>query len=80
MATVLRFGRDQDHLSIAQQHLWGFIEDRQLLTVYTKTRTYQNMLLVKAPMSRTPQLGDAATFNLEFHQLRIVESKDVRVP
>ena len=31
-------------------------------------------------MTREPKLGDAATFHLEFQQLRIVESTSVRVP
>ena len=31
-------------------------------------------------MSRSPGLGDSATFNLEFNALRIVESKSVTIP
>lgn len=80
MATVLRFGVTQSHVKNVQLQLWTLIEERQLVTVHTKTKTYENMLLVRAPMSRRPEIGDAAIFSLEFQQLRIVRSEAVSIP
>jgi hypothetical protein len=53
-ATVLRFGRDANHVSIAQDMFFQLIHERTLVEVWTSTRVYSNMLLVSAPMTKRP--------------------------
>lgn len=80
VATVLRFKQTQNYVREVQAQLWKLIDDHTLLTIYTPTWTYEDMVLVKAPLTRRPDQGDAGVFNMDFRQLRIVTSSTVRVP
>lgn len=79
-ARVLRFGITKDYVAAVQDRLWDLIRERRLVTVYTRSRTYNDMLLTRAPMTKRPDLGDAATFALEFDSIRIVKSVSTKVP
>lgn len=52
----------------------------QVLTLVTRKRTYDNMLLESVTMDRGQGDGTGARFNLEFKEVRIVDTKIVPAP
>ena len=56
------------------------IKERQVMTVYTKHQTYEDMVLSRLIIPRTPQTGDAIEFRAEFVHVRFVSAQNVDVP
>ena len=79
-AQVLQFNEDFDAVAGVLATLEELQASRQLVLIITKAREYEGMFLEKIGPRRNAASGDGATFQLEFRQLRIVESKLVAAP
>lgn len=55
-------------------------ETRQVVTVYTKHRTYTDMALTSCNIPRNASIGDSLQFTLQFTKIRIVSTQTVLVP
>ncbi len=80
IANVLVFNREITPITDVKAALWKLFEDKKLVTVYTANALYKNMVLITAPMSRTPDIGDAARFHLIFKQIRVVDTASTEIP
>lgn len=55
-------------------------KDRQTITVYTKYFQYDDMAISNVGIPRSSSNGDSLSFNLEFINLRIVNTQTTKVP
>lgn len=60
--------------------LHDLMDSRELMTVYTRHKTYTNMALQSCNIPRNGNIGEALNFTLEFVNLRIVSTQTVDVP
>ena len=60
--------------------LHDLMEQRELMTVYTRYATYTNMALQSCNVPRNGNIGEALNFTLEFVAVRIVSTQTVDVP
>lgn len=60
--------------------LYELIKLKQLMTVYTKYRIYDNMLLQSVSIPRAAGQGEAIEFTAEFINIRIVSTQMVDTP
>lgn len=60
--------------------LHDLMEQRELLTVYTRYATYTDMALQSCNVPRNGNIGEALNFTLEFVAVRIVSTQTVDVP
>ena len=56
------------------------IKKREVLTVYTKHKTYSDMVLTSVTIPRSASVGEAIEFNAEFIHIRKVATQTVDVP
>ena len=55
-------------------------KSHELVTIYTRYRTYENMLIQSISIPRSPDNGDAIVFTLQAIQVRIVTSQSTSLP
>lgn len=55
-------------------------DQRKLMTVYTKYKTYTDMALQSCNIPRSGNIGEAITFTMEFINIRLVNTQTVDVP
>jgi hypothetical protein len=82
-ATVLVQQFDADHPYVAGclDALEQLRDTATLITVHSPKRVYQNMVIKKVTMERSPQTGSSgATFNIDLREIRIVTSQIVSAP
>ena len=60
--------------------LYDLIKIREPMTVYTKHRIYDNMVLTNVTIPRSAGVGEAIEFNAEFIHIRKVATQIVDVP
>lgn len=60
--------------------LYDLIKVREPMTVYTKHRIYDNMVLTNITIPRSAGVGEAIEFNAEFIRIRKVATQMVDVP
>lgn len=60
--------------------LYDLIKIREPMTVYTKHRIYDNMVLTNVTIPRSAGVGEAIEFNAEFIHIRKVATQMVDVP
>jgi len=60
--------------------LRDLIKSRLTMTVYTKHRTYPDMVLTSVRTPRTPADGESIEFTAEFTSVRFVSASEVDVP
>lgn len=60
--------------------LHELVKLKEPMTVYTKFRVYQDMVLTNVNIPRTPANGEAIEFNAEFIHIRKVATQTVDVP
>lgn len=58
----------------------SIIKARQVVTVYTKYKLYDNMIMTNLTIPRDVNIGNALEFTAEFVNVRFVESRLVEVP
>jgi hypothetical protein len=80
VARVLQFAVPFDAVLAVHEKLITLKEDGEVLTVYTSTRTYEDMVLTGVVLNKTPSEGTGAKFSLEFKKVRFVESLLVDAP
>ncbi len=56
------------------------IKKREVLTVYTKHKTYDDMVLTSVTIPRSASVGEAVEFSAEFIHIRKVATQTVDVP
>ena len=56
------------------------IKKREVLTVYTKHKTYSDMVLTNVTIPRSASVGEAIEFRAEFIHIRKVATQTVDVP
>ena len=56
------------------------IKKREVLTVYTKHKTYSDMVLTSVTIPRSASVGEAVEFSAEFIHIRKVATQTVDVP
>ena len=56
------------------------IKKREVLTVYTKHKTYDDMVLISVTIPRSASVGEAVEFRAEFIHIRKVATQTVDVP
>lgn len=70
---------NQFYQSTYQEILNAFLNST-LLTVQTKTATYQNMIIAEMPHEESPELFDALPMGLRFKQVRVVTQDSTFAP
>lgn len=80
VAQVLQFPLEFDAVLAVHNKLIDLKEKGEILTVYTSTRTYEDMVLTGVTLNKTPSEGTGAKFSLEFKKIRFVESLLVDAP
>jgi hypothetical protein len=75
-ASLSRFSRSQDVFDL----LYRLIKIKEPMTVYTKHRIYDAMILTNVTIPRAAGVGEAIEFNAEFINIRKVATEIVDVP
>jgi hypothetical protein len=60
--------------------LYDLIKLKEPITVYTKYKTYTDMVLTHVNIPKAPQVGDAVEFDAEFMHIRKVATQTADVP
>lgn len=69
-----------NRVAIVDDQLRAMREQAVVIQLVTTTRTYDSMMVVKHTVSRTPEDGSGATFEITVRQIRIVNTKVVTAP
>jgi hypothetical protein len=77
---VLEFDQDFDFVKDAFDIMTELRDTATLLQVATPRQLYVNMILKTINMHRDPGTGTSANFELEFQQIRVVDSNIVDAP
>lgn len=70
----------QDYVAQAIDILDALRKSKQLVTIYTRYKTYTNMVLQSGNIPRTPDNGDAVVFTIQALNIRIVTSQKTTIP
>lgn len=70
----------QDYVAQAIDMLDALRKSKQLVTIYTRYKTYTNMVLQSVNIPRTPDNGDAVVFTIQAINIRIVTSQKTTIP
>jgi len=70
----------QDYVAQAIDILDSLRKSKQLVTIYTRYKTYTNMVLQSVNIPRTPDNGDAVVFTIQAINIRIVTSQKTTIP
>lgn len=73
-------GIHDDRISRGFDLLDNLRKSRELVTIYTRYRTYPDMLIQSISIPRTPDNGDAIMFTLQAIKVRIVTSQTTSLP
>lgn len=68
-----------DYIETAYATLRKLKDARELLTIVTALRTYDNMMLVKLDVPRDAHSGDALRFTATFKEIRLAEVQSIQV-
>lgn len=79
-ASVFKFGTDFDAVSDMQSVLRDLRDSATLVTIATSSRDYEDMILAEISQKKDGNTGTSASFDLNFRQIRTVETKLVKVP
>ena len=60
--------------------LYELKQRKEMMTVYTKHRIYDNMVIARVTVPRKPTDGEAFEFEVEFQNIRLVGTQLVDVP
>ncbi|SEQ64626.1 hypothetical protein SAMN05216522_10518 [Rosenbergiella nectarea] len=71
---------NQDYVAQAFDVLDALRKSKQLVTIYTRYKTYTNMVLQSVNIPRTPDGGDAVVFTIQAVNVRIVTSQKTTIP
>jgi len=70
----------QDYVAQAIDMLDTLRKSKQLVTIYTRYKTYTNMVLQSVNIPRTPDNGDAVVLTIQAINIRIVTSQKTTIP
>lgn len=75
-----RIPGDADYPRKAFDYLLGLQQDRSLIRVVTRLKTYTNLLITDLSAPQTIENGKSIRFTASFEQVQIVESASVSLP
>lgn len=70
----------QDYVAQAFDLLDNLRQSKQLIKIYTRYKTYSNMVLQSVSIPRTPDIGDSITVTIQAISVRIVNSQKTTIP
>lgn len=79
-ANVLQWREEFDAVGDTLRVLESLRDTSQLITVYTRNRSFDNMHLSKITLQRNAGTGTGGTFQLDFQEIRQVEVRIVNAP
>ncbi len=80
VAGVVNGGAVGNRTQAVFELLRRLMEARELVTVYTKYRIYTDMAIKSVDIPRSPEVGEALEFTMEFVKVRLVSTQLVELP
>ena len=74
------FDTDEDSAKYFFEALDLLRENGEIITVYTKYKTYEDMVITSITIPREIKTGEAIEFTMEFIHVRIVETQTTELP
>lgn len=70
----------ENRVQAAIDKLYSFYASKELVTIYTRYKLYQNMLITNISIPRRPEDGDAIQFTIDATEVRIVSTATTKLP
>jgi len=71
--------RSQDPSQVAREFLEKLFEEKRLVTVQTKRKAYEDMILVSLTFPRDASSGKGLAFQARFQQINIISAQTVQI-